>query len=480
MDRHAAPCYRGSGSAKGATMRETWGRAAVAVLAVLALGTGCLSSPSRSGGKDSVAPDPGSPDEEVVDETGGESGDETGEDTGAGTPSDPGDDPGEDPGVSDPGPADSGPKCPTFRIVQFGPQDGVRYARHGEVAALTATVEAPGGTPVLEVSADPQLPGAGFQGDGQGGGTWSFDGSALTFRTTPVTFTLTVSDGGCQDSRTAVVKALGNVWVADHATSTVQVFRSDGTWIGQGIANTYLSQPHSLLELPGGRIAVGARLKKGAEVFNLDGDHLYSFVTANELGENQYSVYGANTMILHQPEGNVWVGGVRERILVHGQDGQWLKSIDLGFQGPEIQSMVQLADGNVVYATDTSLDWYLVLIDGQAKEIGRWGNNKSTMDFVVDSIALAPDNRVLAIGAADWDGKGFVARLKANGNLEKHSPPLDFHPESGVAALGDLVLSSKNDQKQIALYDRDLNLVTATWTGSQESDWKGILVLGGF
>jgi hypothetical protein len=389
------------------------------------------------------------------------------------------------------------PAC-TFSIMSFGTQDGVRYLHLGEKARFVAQVDHVGQAPT--VTLDPgQVPSqASWNGDELSFVTVDpLSSGDLSFRTTQVTVTLTVSSAGCTQQRTATVKLLGNVWVAEQGARVVQVFASNGSFLGQGISGAYLGNdaPWSLLELPGPLVAVGKRWisnQKVIEVFNLAGEHQYTFETKDGTGHYLYSVYGAESMFIHQPDGLVWVGGVREHILVHGVDGKFKEDLYLGFQSPEIDSFIQLPDLTVVYSSGSSLDWDLTLLsaDGQT-EIGGWGDNSNELEFVVDSLALAPPcvpgsdkSCVVAIGDAGWDGSGFVVLLKPNGTMLKHSPPLDFHPANGVVALGDGFLVSIDDQygdkgPGLALFDKDLNLVTDKWHGPKEGNYKGLMVMGG-
>jgi len=452
---------------------SAWTLCAAVVLPAIAA-DGCFAS-NRQSGKAKDTGGESSPGDDAVrpgeDGTGpGEDGTSPGEDPGG---------PGEDPGGpgKDDGP-ELPPPCPTFSIASFAVDGGVRWARVGEEVKVSAVIASAGEQPSVSVTAAPGVDGSQFEDLGGGKARLVLTDPPLRHRTTEVTFTLTVSSGGCERTRTAAVRLLGNVWVADYSEGVVQVFRSDGTYLAQGVPSGYLSQPWSLMELPGDRIVIGNRNKKAAEVYDLDGNHLFPFVTEDAMGQNVYSVYGAYTMLIHAPDGRVWVGGPREKVIVHDTDGKYLKTLELGFQSPSVESMIQLADGNVVYASGSSIDWYLILIDDKAEEIGRWGKNPQ-FPLQVEALAHAPDGKVLVTGQPSWDGKGFVALLKQSGSLIAHSDPLPFRPERGLAALGDRVLAYKGDQAGIALLGADLKVEAETWNGL-EGNWSAILVLGGF
>jgi len=74
--------------------------------------------------------------------------------------------------------------------------------------------------------------------------------------------------------------------------------------------------------------------------------------------------------------------------------------------------------------------------------------------------------------------KAVLAILKPGGQMIKQSDPIpDFLQSYDILPFGQGYLVS-TDQGAIARFDADLNLVTASWTGAKEGDFRGLMVLG--
>lgn len=460
------------------------------VTMVLVAQAACLSAPGRStdhdGAVDPGAGEPGGHDTGPLPDPWGKDlphADPGGKDAPPGDFADPGT---QDPGAADldagPGEPDPGPGCPSFAIKAFGIAGGKTHVRHGETAQVVATVESHGETPTLDVTVSPPAMAASFQGDGHGGGTFRFDAPVdQAFRTTPVTFTLKAAAGGCTLDRTATLKVLGTVWVTERGSDVVQVFRSDGVFIGQGIPSGLLDDPWSLLELAPDRILVGSRYNPGAEIYDLQGEHVGSFDTEDSKGQILFSVYGAYTTIRHQPDGLIWVGGPRGVILVFDDQGHYQKTIYLEDYTIEAESLMQRPDGTTVLVYDSTLPWSMVLLDKDGQQVQKFGNNSNELELDVFRAALAGD-RILVGGQAY--GKGYLARLKLTGTLVDHSGPIaDFKPEYGIAPFGDGCLAVSSVQgtndTPIHFFGPDLRPDPTPFNGAKTGSYRGILVLGG-
>ncbi len=387
---------------------------------------------------------------------------------------------------------DAGPVgCPTFSLVAFGPPPGKQYAVFDEAVPIEAVFDPPGFDGTAQVAIDPPSMNAFFEPDGHGGGVFRQTDVDIAFRTTDVTFTLKATRAGCTIERQATLRVLGNVWVTEAGSNVVEVFRSDGTYLSQGIGNTWLSSPTSggapwtLLDLGKERIAVGMRFKAGVEVFSPDGMHLYSFDTEDPNGDFLWSIYGAVALERHQPDGRIWAGGVREKILVFEDTGQYVETIYLGFQGPTAECLIQLDDMTTVLCTDTqSLPWKLLLLDVKGEIIGPWGNNSNQLSVGIYRGSRTPSGQLVFGGQNTGAGhKGRVVLLAPSGKLLANSPPLDeFTPEYGVVPFGKGYLAAVSQvgepQQHLVLFGPDLQVVDPQWS-EMKGRWRGIMVYGG-
>lgn len=386
-----------------------------------------------------------------------------------------------EPDVPDPG-------CPDFTIDSFGLAGAPKYLHFGEPATL-ATALTSDGSPTISVTVSPPAMGQFFTSAGAGGGDFLVDDVDRAFRTTTVTFTLDVTAGDCTAQRTATVKVLGNVWATETSTDVVEVFRSDGSFIGQGIPSTYFSidsgsgDPWSLLELDAGRIAVGSRHQDGVEVFDPQGNHLYAFDLKDNKGSRLYSIYGAYAMIRHKPDNRIWVGGPDEKILVYEDDGTHVETISLGFQGPQAECLIQLPNLQTVMCDDTTATWGLKVLDTEGAIIGGYGNNTTSLSLAVYRGAASPSGKLVFGGRNTISSAGHLALLEPAGQLYKQSEPIeDWKPQYGITAFGDGFLTTENkpatNDTPLALFDGDLNLLDEAWT-DREGTYRGLMVFGG-
>lgn len=380
------------------------------------------------------------------------------------------------------------PGCPTFTISSFGLDGGPKWLHFGEQAHLSASVVADG-APTLSVAVSPPFMSAFFTDEGGGAGTFAVDQVDETFRTTEVSFTLTVADGGCQVQKTAKVKVLGNVWVTEINVDVVEIFRSDGSYLGQGIPSTHFKagsgsgDPWSLLELSTDRIAVGSRHQDGVEVFDRHGVWQYAFDTADKDGARLYSIYGAYAMMRHAPSGKIWVGGPSEKLLVYEEDGSYVKTIHFNFQGPDAECLIPLANGHTVMCTDSTLPWELWELDEAGEIIGGYGDNSGTVKLSIHRGAMAASGQLVFGGSVGAIGSSFLVLLKPAGQLTKQSPPIQgWKPQYGITPLGDgfLVATGQTGSNDMSLarFDANLDLVTDAWT-DRTGNYRGIMVLGG-
>jgi hypothetical protein len=276
--------------------------------------------------------------------------------------------------------------------------------------------------------------------------------------------------------------------VAETSADVVQVFRSDGVFLQQGIGSTFLEDPYELIQLGPDRIGVGNRFKGGVEIFDLEGTHVGAFQTEDADGSYLYSVYGAYAMFTHRPDGHVWVGGVRGQILDYTAAGVYQKTIWVNdYQTGDLdpKDMLQLPDDTVLAIQDTTLDWGFFLFDAAGKYIGDWGDNSNELKLEVNRMALAPDNHVVVAGQVGYAAnKGYLALLKTGGQMVKKSAPIgEFYPNYGLVAFGEGFLTvgevAATNDTPLALFDKDLNVVNAAWNGAKTGSYRGLLVLGG-
>jgi hypothetical protein len=413
---------------------------------------------------------------------------------GAGTdpgppPSDPGGSP-VDPGgsPSDPGsPADPGgePGCAPFTVRSFEVAGGLAYARFNQKITVQAQID--GAPQTTTVTVEPQSMAAFFSDLGGGTAELQLTQVDETFRTTPVTFKLSVAANGCSVEREASVKVLGNLWVTEIGADVVQCFRSDGSFIMQAVSSTYLRDPYSLYELGPDRILVGNHSLKQSliEVFDRRGVRQYGFEHEEENGTTIFSIYGADTIMKHPTNGEIWVGGPRGYLVVYSDDGTFQRKLHLGYSYDNLEpnSLVSLADGTTVLVPETTLDWYLFLLDPEGEVIGRFGNNSAELEIEVKVGAVANDSHLIFTGKSPG-GDGYVTLLRNTGQMVKRSERTeDVIPRWGVMAFGDgfLVItdrSATNDNK-LAYYDSELNLVTESFTGEKLGQYRGMMILGG-
>jgi len=376
---------------------------------------------------------------------------------------------------------DLGPQCPFEVAIEV--DGGLTHVRIGQEARVRGRVVSRGDVaPTLDLSVEPASALDWITRPADIEAFLRVDTAVFRFRTTPVTFRLTATDGQCTLHRDVTVKVLGTVWVTEDEANVVQAFRSDGVFLGQAIPSGYLADPWSLLELPGDTVLVGNRNKAGAEVYDLDGNHLYSFQTEDPKdGTTLFSIWGAHGAILHQPDGAVWIGGRDGQTMIFGQDGVWKRSVlwDYQWSNLQVEGLVQLPDGHTLAYTNSSIPWTMVLLDDQGQvEVGRFGDNTNELRLVVEGVALA-GNRLLVSGIAN--NKAFVARLKQNGILEKMSAPIsDWMPDTGILAFGSgCLVSTAQVHDSVVYVDHDLVPDPAPFTGEKTGLYRGLIVLGG-
>jgi len=369
--------------------------------------------------------------------------------------------------------------CPGFEIRSYGTTNGARYARFGETLEVVPDLAVTGAAPELRLEVTPAHMARFVTDLGGGRATFNLSEVDLYFATTTVSLRLVATGGGCSAERTAALKALGNLWVTVRNPPVVQVFRSDGAFIVQGISSTYLNDPVSLLQLAPGKIAVGNRQKAQAiiEVFDLDGRRLYSFQDETEDGHHIYSSYGAETMLRHQPDGLIWVGGPRGYQLTFDEAGTFKEKLHLDDYTLQARSLVQIAGRGVVLVPQHSIAWYLYLLDEKGEEIGRFAQNTEELNLTVHRGALAPGNHLVVAGVVNH--RGTLALLRPDGQMERQGTPTEeLLPRWGLISYGHGFLAT-TEQDSIAYYDADLNLVSESFTGEKKARYAGLMVLGG-
>ena len=345
-----------------------------AILA-LVLATGCLSV-TKPGPKDpGPASDPG--DETLVpDEGPAETGEEASvpdvqEETGPaevpGTdPGSPPDDPGlppEDPGVhpdessSDPGLPDPGqdpgtackPMIASFTVDHT-------HVPVGGTATVTWTLAPGAGNPTVKVGVEPASAQEYLLSMGDSAMQFRYppEKAHRAFRTLPVKFLLTASGDGCVDKQEQTLKVLGSVWTTLY-TNEVRIYRSDGKDLVQGVQTSYLGTPWAILELPGDRVAIGNKdvnltdKKQPVVVFGLDGIHMGGLGDKNDA--SLWGVNGCRSLMRHDPDGDLWLGGPDGRILVYADSVDkptYKNSIELPLANRHAGDLFQLPSGEVI------------------------------------------------------------------------------------------------------------------------------------
>lgn len=378
---------------------------------------------------------------------------------------------------------DPGPGCTGFKVLSFGAVGGKKWAVFDEQVDIAASVESTGAAPTVQVEFQPAALSAFWHYNGNGNGWFRQTTVDEKFATTQVTVTLKVTDGQCSDAVTWSFKVLGSVWAAEYSGDVVQVFRSDGEFLVQGIPSTFLNDPWSLLQFAPDRIGVGNRHKDGVEVYDLDGTHVSAFDTIDDKGSTLYSIYGAYSMMRHQPDGRIWVAGPRGKLLIYEEDGTFLEYVYLNpWPAGELQGedLLQLPDQTTVIVGDKSLSWDMHVLDADGEPIGEWGDNSEELQLRVYRIAPTVDGKVAVSGKVGLAiNKAVLAILKPGGQMIKQSDPNpDFLQSYDILPFGTGYLVS-TDQQSIVHYSADLNVVNASWTGSKEGDYRGLMVLGG-
>ncbi len=355
--------------------------------------------------------------------------------------------------------------------------DGGGYIRFGQDVQVVSVIEGTGVTATLSV--EPASVAAFFTDNGDGTGTFLQDEVDTTWQTTQVTFSLAVEVGGCEETYQVSAKVLGNVWVA-LKQGVVDVFRSDGVFLTQGVPSTYLDDAWSVFQLDDETVLVGQRWADGVEMFDLDGNHVGSFDTKDPEGQYLYSVYGAYTIMRHQPDGRLWVGGPRDKILVYDDAGTWLETIDLWWDSIEVEDLVQLPSGDTILIDD-SYSWELRLLDEAGEDIGDYGDTESTeIKLTTAAATLGHDGKVLLAGRSGSPATyGRLVLLKQAGQFVKASELFeDFEPDYGVVTFGNGYLGA-TDAGTLVEWDADLAIIDAAWTGEDTGDYRGLMVLGG-
>ncbi|MGM0578926.1 MAG: hypothetical protein ACQEXJ_24600 [Myxococcota bacterium] len=370
--------------------------------------------------------------------------------------------------------------CPGLTSAEVEIVGGQRYARFGETVEIAGTVT---GTADVDmaITVDPPEMEPFLEEQGDGIATFGVDDVDLDFQTTEVTFHFESVVGRCFVDRTVSLKVLGNVWIADRDNHVVEVFRSDGSYIMQGVPSTYLETPWSLTQLDGERFMVGSRYTGGAPIYTFDAEKVGGFDEDDEMGQYLWSVDGAYSALVHEPDEKVWVGGVRGQLLVFEPDGSYVETLYLDNYNLTVEDMWQLPDGNVVLLDDSSLDWEMTLVDDEAEEIGPWGDNGgSELKLVIETGTAAPDGDYVVAGrmGTGSSAKGFLARLKSGGQMLDHSDPLELWPRYGLTAFGDEFLVSTDDDRVVML-DAGLEVVDDDWTGDKDVSWTAIMIAGG-
>ncbi len=373
-------------------------------------------------------------------------------------------------------------ECQDFAIAALTVSGGKTHLVYGEEAFLTA--EVPDDAENLVYIVEPASMEPYFTDQGSGNGLFSVTNEGEIVRAETVTITLKAGRGDCTATKSVVLHVLGDILAADSDSSTVEIFRSNGAHLRRAAGSTYLSGATSLIELPGNRFGVGSLYEIGVEVFDLEGNHQFSFDTEDEHGADLYGPgYGVTALVHHRPDGRIWATGPRGKLLAYDTEGNYLESIvianELYLPDYVPQDMIQLPDNTTVTVGANTWVWELYVYSENGTYIGGWGDNEDSIKLRVKSLAVNADGNVLASGKVGIPvNKGHVVLLSAAGILQKQSDPLaDFDPESGAMAFGTgwLVCTSTDN---IAHFDKDLNLVTASWAGTRNGRYRDLLMLG--
>ena len=215
---------------------------------------GCLTAVQKGPGQDATEPDPGDDTVTPWDVSG-----DPGHTPDQVTPADgvaPDQAPPDDVQPADLPPEEVEPAC-DFQVSSFVVQDGRTHLRVGEMAHIEARTSAEG-IPITFV-ADGVPDGANFVDHGDGTCDLEVKDQTMKSRTTAVTITLHATHLGCEVVKSVSIKVVGTVWATEIDHGVVQVFRSDGKFLGQGVPSGKTSDPWSLLELGPERILVGSR-----------------------------------------------------------------------------------------------------------------------------------------------------------------------------------------------------------------------------
>ena len=371
--------------------------------------------------------------------------------------------------------------------------DGDHHARVGEPLEIATSVELHGedvapGDVVVTMEVEPAEMAAHFDDHGDGTGTFQVDDVGVDFATTEVTVTVTATAKGKTYTDTVTFRVLGNLWVANRDASVVDVYRSDGQFLVQGIPSTYLSKPTSLLQLGPDRIAVGNRYNSGTknsvEVFDLDGERLTSFDDKDDKERGLWSIYGGYAMMRHQPSGNIWVGGPTAGMLVFDDRGHFLDEVLLPYfySNWNVGLLLQKSNGEIVVDDDDSgSQWDLLLLDSAGDELGDFGKNPD-LPLVVEVGAYLPDTGRFVFGGKSYYGSvsGYLALTKGAGQLLAHTAAMEgIIPRHGLIAFDDGFLVAVADGR-VMRFGGDLELLDEDYLGlGDEASGGAMMILGG-
>jgi hypothetical protein len=392
--------------------------------------------------------------------------------------------------AKDTGKDDAGQACSKFSIKKFYEKNGKSDAVYGEKVEFASEVENKDGSLTYEIQVQQNEMNEFLNDNGNGTGTFIYQTASklpFGFKSVDMTFTLTVSDGNCSDKKELKIILLGNVWITNVKNDVVDVFRSDGGFLGTVISNIYLNSkdPWSLLQIDGDRMAVGERYGS-ADLYYLDGTHIAEFDGKDKQGAYLWGAGGAYSMMVHSKTSEVWVGGPSGIFLIFDKDGKYLKKLNLDYYSDQVESIGQFKDGSIVVNDESSLAWDFSLYDQYGQFIGSWGKN-SEIELMIYRFTINSEGNLVA-NARNNNSVGYIAELNPNGQIVKYSqalkttnPPKDITPEYGITEFGSHYLAVAKDKEYnelvLQMSKTDFSIEKESFTGETTGDYRGIVLL---
>ena len=260
----------------------------------------------------------------------------------------------------------------------------------------------------------------------------------------------------------------------------------------QGVQTSYLGTPWAILELPGDRVAIGNKdvnltdKKQPVVVFGLDGIHMGGLGDKNDA--SLWGVNGCRSLMRHDPDGDLWLGGPDGRILVYADSVDkptYKNSIELPLANRHAGDLFQLPSGEVivVYGQNGAPGaWAVDVLDTNGKYVRHLDPVGSPVTLGVWTAAPGSGNELLLGGSSG--NQGHLVHAKANGAVILYGGPYADNPKYGLTAFGEgwlVILTGNSDVAQkVVRFNAELKADEGEpFAPEGYSAYRSILVLGG-